>query len=237
MNSNIKTLNIFFKKKILIKNKKNFLRNTSRSKKKKMTINKIIIYFRFFFFERKIKIFENKIKSTYRNRVSFLLTGNTLSNRGIQAETYILFNNYWNNLLSVYLYKTKEKKPEKFNKEMNFIRLSNKTNVNIKLEKNQFFFGKLKFNKKFFYLVINIRKRYFFNVPMVLSNMEDNIIEKQNLYNHLFKINDKFHKKILKNKSSDKFATIFFKETGDFINNRKNFKKNYLFLKKKFLSL
>ena len=35
MNSNIKTLNIFFKKKILIKNKKNFLRNTSRSKKKK----------------------------------------------------------------------------------------------------------------------------------------------------------------------------------------------------------
>ena len=35
MNFNIKTLNILFKKKIFIKNKKNFSRTFSRNKKKK----------------------------------------------------------------------------------------------------------------------------------------------------------------------------------------------------------
>ena len=133
----------------------------------------------------------------------------------------------------MYLYKTKEKKPEKFNKEINFICLPNKTNENIKLEKNQFFFGKLKFSKKIFYLVFNISKSHFFKVPVVFSNRANNIIEKQDLYNHLFKINNTFQKKILKNKSPDKFANIFSKKIDDFINNRKNFKRNYLFLKKK----
>ena len=211
---------------------KNLLKNENKtSRKKKVTKNKILIYFLYFFFEKKTEIFDTRIFNSFKNIFFLLKTKNPFQMRFSWFPSITLFNKKLREGGAKY-YFFKDNVSIWIEKEGRVIK-----NEKLSFEKRLNFFSfKLfvNFNKKFFFLNFNPEKLDFSKLPFFCRKNLDFIGKNLKFYSNLLEIYrnvtiNNNNKKVFVFERKDK---IFLKKVKESIVWTNNLYKILIFLKK-----